>query len=215
MLLAKFDLDSTLINSSDLIELALAESGFMLNPDRENSWWFRFIKGYAPPKDFQWDVFFYRLFTERLDELKPVDEFVNTFLEKIYSESSAPIHVITARPEGVLMHHACMKTLERCFPNVEFQVTIVKSGSEKIRFMGEADIMFEDRRKTALDLAKNGNIVMMPAKDYNIIDLKTYGINLLRIEDLDISGCKYGDIVVYDNFKQVMDSGISNLISSF
>ena len=212
MLLAKLDLDSTLVNTDELIELALAENGFMLDPAKCNSWNYEFIEGYEPPPDFQWDVFFYRLFTERLDELRPVDEWVHCFLNDI-SIGGHPIHIITARPEGILMHHACMSTLERCFPDVEFYVTIVKSGSDKLRYMENADIMFEDRRKTAKQLAEAGNIVMVPRKEYNHIGEVDGKVK--DIKDITLDGLKYGDIVMYDNFRQVINSGIQHLIAPF
>jgi hypothetical protein len=210
MLLAKFDLDSTLVNTDELIELALAENGFMLNPGKRDAWNYEFIEGYGPPPDFQWDIFFYRLLTERLDELRPIDEWVYDFLKSI-SECGSPIHVITARSEGILMHHACMSTLDRCFPDVEFYVTIVKSGSDKHRYMGNADIMFEDRRSTARQMAEAGNIVMVPRKEYN----RMYDVNVKNIEDITIDELVHGDIVMYDDFSQVINSGIKHLIAPF
>ena len=212
MLLAKFDLDSTLVNTDELIELAMAENGFMLDPGKRNAWNYEFIEGYEPPPDFQWDVFFYRLLTERLDELRPIDEWVYDFLKNI-SEGGHPIHVITARSEGILMHHACMSTLDRCFPDVEFYVTIVKSGSDKLRYLENADIMFEDRRKTAKQLAEAGNIVLVPRKEYNHMDEADGKVK--DIKDVTLCGLKYGDIVMYDNFRQVINSGIQHLIAPF
>jgi hypothetical protein len=211
MIFAKFDLDSTLVNTDDLIELALAEQGYMLQPGAHTGWFYTFIEGYEPPPDFQWEVFFYRLLTERLDELKPVDEFVNGFLEEI-TPNGEPVHVITARTHGVIMHHACMSTLERCFPNVEFHVSVLKSGEDKLKYMGQCDIMFEDRRKTALQLAHAGNIVAMPNKTYNKIP--NDGDNYV----VDIESCGTpgnGDIVRYDSFDQVLRSQLLTLVRPF
>ena len=211
MIFAKFDLDSTLVNTDELIELALAEQGYMLEPGAHTGWFYTFIKGYEPPPDFQWEVFFYRLLTERCDELKPVDEWTNDFLERIY-EGGDPVHVITARTDGVLMHHACMSTLDRCFPNVEFYVSVVKSGNEKAKYMGQCDLMFEDRRKTALQLQAAGNIVVMPNKEYNYIQSSD------SVSVFDIADCgtpSPGDIIRYDNFKQVLESEIPLLVRPF
>jgi hypothetical protein len=213
MIFAKFDLDSTLIKTSELIELALAEQGYMLKPDGHTGWFYEFIEGYEPPPDFQWEVFFYRLLTERLDELKPLDEYVNGFLESIY-DGKNPIHVITARTDGVIMHHACMSTLERCFPNVEFHVAIVKSGDDKLRYMGITDIFFEDRRRTALQFSAAGNTVVMPRKTYNYIP-NGHDHYVIDIEELDLSRTGNGCIIMFDNFKQVADSGLLSLIAPF
>jgi hypothetical protein len=213
MIYAKFDLDSTLINTDDLIELALAEQGYMLDPGKHIGWFYTFIEGHEPPPDFQWEVFFYRLLTERLDELKPVDEYLNGFLESIYNGVD-PIHVITARTSGVVMHHACMSTLERCFPNVEFHVSILKSGEDKVRYMGEADLMFEDRRLTALQLSSAGNMVVMPRKSYNHIT-KSPDRFVVDIEKINLEKTGGGDIIVFDNYGQVADSGLLSLIAPF
>lgn len=210
MLFAKFDLDSTLVNTDDLISLALAEQGYMLDPNNHDRFNFNFLDGYAPPPDFQWEVFFYRLLVERLDELEPVDPWTNEFLEKIY-DGKNPIHVITARSQGVMMHHACMSTLERCFPNVEFYVTIVKSGDEKIKYMGLCDFMFEDRRKTALQLSKEGNIVIMPNKEYNQIPCDESNF----VADVRHCGTPDpGDILRFDNYGDVLSSVIPLLVAT-
>jgi hypothetical protein len=213
MIYGKFDLDSTLVNTDELTELALAEQGYMLSPEPRSGWFYEFIKGYEPPPDFQWEVFFYRLLTERLDELKPFDEYTNGFLESIY-DGKNPIHVLTARTDGVIMHHSCMSTLERCFPNVEFQVTIVKSGDEKLRYMDDADVMFEDRRRTALQFSAAGNIVVMPRKSYNHIKDSDEQY-IVDIEDMELHMIGGSDIIVFDNYKQVADSGILSLIAPF
>jgi hypothetical protein len=213
MIYAKFDLDSTLVRTGDLIDLALAEQGYMIKPDGHTGWFYEFIEGYEPPPDFQWEVFFYRLLTERLDELKPFDEYVNGFLESIY-DGKNPIHVITARGNGVIMHHACMSTLERCFPNVEFHVTIVKSGDDKLRYMDSADLMFEDRRRTALQFAAAGQIVAMPRHEYNHIESGPDQY-VSDIEKADLTYIGSGDIVMFDNYGQVADSTLLSLITPF
>lgn len=200
MTIAKFDLDSTLVNSEELIELALAESGFMLDPNKRDKFKFEFIKGYEPPPNFHWEVFFYRLFTERLDELKPVDNYVNMFLEAIY-DGKHPIQIITARPNGAIMHFSCMRTLERCFPNVEFSVDIVKAGSDKIDYMDGASVMFEDRRLTAQQLSAAGITCFVPKKEYNSL----YGLNVYDIQE--IYGCEAiptGSIIRYDSFAKIL-----------
>jgi hypothetical protein len=207
LIFAKFDLDCTLINTDRLIALALAEHGFMIDEDKRDKFHFVWLEGYEPPPDFQWDVFYYRLLTERLDELQPVDLYVNEFLESFKD----PIPVITARVSGAIMHHACMKTLDKCFPNVEFSVTIVDSGDQKWKYMGQADIFFEDRRQTALDLYSRGNIVVMPNKCYN--EMKHMGLNTINVEDFDVSHCGPQTIIRYDDFGQVIDSDIGLLVS--
>lgn len=210
---AKFDLDSTLIDTEALIFLALAEQGYMIDEGAHDSYNFKFLDGCAPPPDFQWDVFFYRMLTERVDELKPVDEYVERFLELVY-DGQCPIHIITARAPGVLMHHACMDTLGRCFPDVEFTVSIVRSGSDKVKYMDCADIFFDDRRKTAIELVKHGNICVMPNKSYNKIPDHS-GLSVTEIEDLDLMYLGPGDIIRYDDFKQVIESGLCGLIAPF
>ena len=209
MIFAKFDLDGTLINSNELISLALAEQGYMLDPLANHMFEFNFIDGYAPPADFQWDVFFYRLFTERFDELKPVDEHVNKFLESFYN-GRTPLHIITARTNGAIMHHACMRTLENCFPNVEFIVSVVGSGDVKINYMDHADMIFEDRRKTAIQMSRAGIICIMPNRAYNVIPA---GFHVVDIGDIKLQNIEKGTIIRFDDYKQVIDSRIELLIA--
>jgi FMN phosphatase YigB (HAD superfamily) len=105
-----FDLDGTLINTEELIKTAHGEQGYMLSPEDKDQFSFKFIEGYGPPPDFQWDLFFYRLFTERFDELSPVDSHVQEFIEFLYLRGDKkPIRIITARPYGVLMYHAIIR----------------------------------------------------------------------------------------------------------
>jgi len=201
MIFASFDLDNTLVNTLDLILLGLAEQGYMVDlPQTEFS--FSFIKGYEPPEDFQWDLFFYRLFTERFNEIKPIDDHVYGFLKFIYGEDKEPIRIITARPKGALMHYCIERTLENLFPEVDFSIDVVESGSQKHRYMFGTDIIFEDRRKTAIDMASHGYIVFLRNDVYNSMPRSA----ATKIGDMGPwQELSPGTIVTFDDYSEVME----------
>lgn len=210
MIFASFDLDGTLVNSLDLICDGLDNSGYIVDKDDHAEYNLKFKKGCAPPPDFQWELFYYRLLTERHDEIEPIDENVFEFLQKIYAVGREPIRVITARSNGVLMHWSICTMLKRLFPDIAFSIDIVGSGTVKNEYMFGTDIIFEDRRKTVRELAKHGNIVFMRAESYNSLFGKE---EYTWIEDVFPLDLKAGDIVVYDNFRQIMDAKIVGLVA--
>jgi hypothetical protein len=212
MIFASFDMDETIVKTLDLILLALAERGYMVKP--QESFDFKFIDGQAPPPDFQWDLFFYRLFTERFSEIKPIDDHVYEFLKAIYKDGEEPIRVITARPNGMLMHYCCSELLKGLFPDIAFSIDIVDSGADKHKYMFGSDIMFEDRRKTALDLASRGIIVFVRRANYNIFD-DSKNIRHIHNPGCDLRELSPGTIILYDNFKDLMDAGVDRLVRPF
>jgi len=203
---ANFDMDNTLVSTEDLITLALAELGYMVKPP-QTQFDFNWIEGYAPPPDFQWDVFFYRLFTERYKELRPIDDEVHRFLQMVYGDGSEPVRVVTARPAGSLMHYCCMKTLEQCFPDIEFSINVVGSGASKMRYTFGADIFFEDRRKTAIQLSEHGQIVFLKDYTYNQID---HSVHIFEKDPLLLM--VPGTIVRFDDYEQVIESDVIKFI---
>jgi len=209
MIFASFDLDGTLVNSLDLIYDGLAASGYIVAKEDHEEFNINFKKGHAPPTDFQWDLFFYRLFTERHEEIVPIDEHVVEFMNQIHRIGGEPIRVITARPNGVLMHWSTCTLLNRIFPDITFSVDIVGSGSVKNNYAFGTDMFFEDRRKTVRRLAEEDNIVFMRRDTYNKLEKHEY----IRIQDIYPLDLTAGDIVVYDDFAQLLDRKIVKLIA--
>jgi hypothetical protein len=209
MIFASFDLDGTLVNSLDLIYSALASSGYIVDANNHNKFHFKFKEGLAPPPDFQWELFFYRLFTERHDEILPVDRHVAEFMSTVYASGNEPIRVITSRPNGVLMHWSTCALLNRLFPDMTFSVDIVGSGSVKGKYTFGTDIFFEDRRKTVRELANQDNIVFMRRDSYNNLERTEY-IAIQDVFPLDLTA---GNIVVYDDFGQLLEADIVRLLA--
>jgi hypothetical protein len=104
--------------------------------------------------------------------------------------------------------------LNRLFPDIVFSVDVVGSGEVKGKYTFGTDIFFEDRRKTVRELSKQGNIVFMRNDSYNCLFLK--GVKkgeYTWIEDVFPLDLKAGDIVVYDNFRQIIDSKVIKIIA--
>ena len=209
MIFASFDLDGTLVNSLDLIYNGLAAGGYLVDKEDHAEFQLNFKKGCAPPLDFQWDLFFYRLFTERHDEIEPIDRHVVEFMSTVYGSGQEPIRVITSRPDGVLMHWSTCALLKRIFPDIAFSVDIVGSGEVKGKYSFGTDIFFEDRRKTVRELSKQDNIVFMRADSYNHLEIHEY----ISIQDVFPLDLKAGDIVVYNDFGQLLAADIIRLLA--
>jgi hypothetical protein len=144
----------------------------------------------------------------------PIDGHVFEFLKKVHDVGKEPIRVITSRPSGVLMHWSICTMLKRLFPDIVFSVDVVGSGSLKHNYMFGTDIFFEDRRKTVRELSEKGNIVFMRNYSYNCLFTgKVKKGEYQWIEDVYPLDLKAGDIVVYDNFRQVMDANVIKLIA--
>lgn len=212
MIFASFDLDGTITNTLDLIVRGMKGQGFRpVNDDTRKSFFFRFEKGYAPPPDFMWDIFFYRLFTEQHDEIELVDDHVEKFLQSVYDVGQEPIRIITSRPEGALMHWSCQALLKRLLPDIKFSIDVVPCSSDKIKYTLGTDIFFDDRRKTVIEMSEAGQIVFMRNTSYNDLGLRKY----MQIEDVALMDLGPGDIVVYDNFKQLIELNVRGLIAPF
>jgi len=209
MIFASFDLDGTLVNSLDLIYETLASSGYIVDKEDHSKFQINFLKGCSPPPDFQWELFFYRLFTERHDEILPIDGHVVEFMSTVYASGNEPIRVITSRPDGVLMHWSTCALLNRLFPDIAFSVDIVGSGDVKGKYAFGTDIFFEDRRKTVRELSRQDNIVFMRKDSYNALLDEEY-IHIDKAFPLDL---KAGDIVVYNNFGELLEANIVKLLA--
>ncbi|GAG40263.1 unnamed protein product, partial [marine sediment metagenome] len=65
-----------------------------------------------------------------------------------------------------------------------------------------------------LQFAAAGQIVVMPRKTYNYIPNKPEHY-VVDIDMMDLSLTGAGDIIVFENYKQVADSGLLSLIAPF
>jgi len=206
MILGGFDLDGTLLESHSLMDRALEEKGYKLK--YHSTYNFRFESGYSPPADFQWDLFFYRLFTERWQEIEAI-EGAYDFLKSIY-DGSEVIRVSTCRPDGALMHYATMKTLNNLFPDIDFNLSVVAEGSSKLRYLSGLDYYFDDRRATAKELSAAGMTVFMRNTTYNKIScLNPADKYVVPVDDGDrlsvlCGGDDNGLIVTYDRFEDLI-----------
>jgi hypothetical protein len=211
---AAFDLDSTLIASNKFLEKVLGDRGFRLSSPK-TAFRYDFDEGYAPPPDWQWDLFFYKLFTERYDEIGPVDSHVYEFLRECYGDGREPIRIITSRPRGILMYHSIESHLERLFPDIDFSIDIVSNPSDKkSRYMSGCDIMFEDRRRTSIKMAREGYIVFMKRYEYNALPSVIDGIDFVYPVDMfQAHTVMPKTIITFNDYGQLLDMGVSRFVA--
>jgi len=214
MIFTAFDLDGTLIDSHELIFDELDRIGYTVDRDDISEYDIKHIEGNEPPVDFQWDLFFYRLFVEKWDLIGPVDDYVSDFLSLVYGDGSEVIKVVTARPLGALIHNATSMTLGKIFPDIDFSIDVV-STSDKFRYLQGYNIVFEDRRRTCIDLAERGKLVFMIDRTYNQIEPTDVDIPIIYISELsgrDPYASLAGTIVRFRNYREVLElpKGVMN-----
>jgi hypothetical protein len=213
MICASFDLDNTLIYSDPLIIDGLKKLGYIVSEGPQKSYGYEFEKGFEPPVDFQWDFFFYRLFVERFDELKPIDDGVVQFMKEIYRDGKEAIKVVSSRPEGILMHHCTMKTLSRCFPDIDFSLDIVGDNTSKLKYVGGNDIFFEDRPETIIEMASHGMAVFKPRHEYNVLDRFKYEFPIIDVNEIKFSYVFGGAVIEFDSYIELLENDVVSKVS--
>lgn len=88
-------------------------------------------------------------------------------VDYMYSSALRPITFVTARHPSTA--GATFGWIMKHFRNIDFRLSIVRSGTSKYRFLDDFDCFVDDRRKTAIDLASRGMVVFMPMREHNFI----------------------------------------------
>jgi len=214
-MITSFDLDGVLIDSHPLMFLALAEQGYMVVPEIDK-YKIEFIEGQEPPSDFDWDLFYYKVFAERSHEIKGFEGCHKLLAVLSVKSNFGVIPVITNRPKGLLSHYVAESTLERLYPKLDFSVSI--SQNDKHRYMFGSKIIFEDRRRTAIDMASHGHVVFLKETSYNRIKTCNFGTfgHYLDIDDIisfDGNRIKPGTIINFRNYNELLDSRIIDFLA--
>lgn len=97
-------------------------------------------------------------------EVKPMPDAQN-FINYYHELTKQPIDIITHRPiSHATETHA---VFARLFPGIPNKITFVDDSSKKAYYMGNYSTFYEDRRKTAIEMAHAGINVIIPKRDYN------------------------------------------------
>lgn len=91
-------------------------------------------------------------------------EGMEKLFRKLYGSTFNPITVVTAR--AAMFASTTTLALQRAFRDVPF-VTGYTSGSTKLFHLRNFPVVVEDRRRTAIQLAMVGKIVLVPKRSYN------------------------------------------------
>lgn len=94
----------------------------------------------------------------------PIFWDVPKIMTAVYEITGEPIYIITSRPPGC---EAETFMLIRAALGVPFKVSFVPEGGSKLSYLAGYDVMVEDRRKTALELAAAGILVFLVDKPWN------------------------------------------------
>jgi len=91
-------------------------------------------------------------------------EGVEDMFSKLYDQTFEPITVVTSRSPSFAS--ATTLALNRVFKNIPF-VTGYTDGATKLFHLRNFPVIVEDRRRTAIQLAMVGKIVLVPKRSYN------------------------------------------------
>jgi hypothetical protein len=94
-------------------------------------------------------------------------------LTQLYIDTVSPIDIITARSLDISTETILLA--QKIGMGVPVRVSFAPS-EEKYVYMDNANVFVEDRRKTAIDLARKGFCVIMPDRNYNKISGRDKGM---------------------------------------
>jgi hypothetical protein len=97
----------------------------------------------------------------------PIYPGAKDLMAKLNHMSDAPIYFVTARPARFA--NETYKLIKRFCPH-PFKVAMCHDSHVKHRYLTDYKYYVDDRRATALSLARKGWFVYMPARSYNEID---------------------------------------------
>jgi len=158
----KFDLDGCLIDWSSYFRALMNNMGFTVRDTGGFYWDLYNEKGQK--LSYEDASYFVYASMEHVEEFHPMPG-ARSFLTWFYEFTNRPVQVITHRPYQVAGY--THQVFERLFPGVPFTISFVLNTSDKPLFMGDSIIFYEDRRKTAVEMAELGFTVFMPMRDYN------------------------------------------------
>jgi hypothetical protein len=98
-------------------------------------------------------------------------------------------------------------------PKFELLLRHPEPGDDKDIFVAEGEALFEDRRKTCVELANKGRIVFMRRTEYNWPlpnTVVTYDVGQVKAETLELMA---GAILVFDSYSEIPDDILERLHS--
>lgn len=162
------DLDGCIANFSEpFIAWVAKKYGVTMIPTNQFHW-----AAYPYIKPQMFEEFIAEFIRDGDPEIQPKQDGA-LLINYLWEEDPRPILFVTARHPSTA--GATHNWIRKFFPQIDFMVAIVNSGSSKWRFLDQYDCFVEDRRKTCLDLASRGKTVFMPMRKYNSIKPGDYG----------------------------------------
>lgn len=145
---------------------------------------------------------------ENSDLIRP-DLAGASLVNYVWNATKRPITFITARDYSTV--GATDGWMRHWFPHIDFVCITVKSGKDKWRYLDDFGVFVEDRRRTAVDLAGIGKMVIMPARKYNRLDSGEY-MKIIADRDIDVV---YKETVGIKNYKTiVLTSEVDDIIQN-
>lgn len=99
-------------------------------------------------------------------------------LKTIFDKTQEPIQFVTSRP--INQAYATHMLIRRALIDIPYQIAFAESNENKIKFLSNFCCFMEDRRKTAIEIADDGNTVFVPKHCYN--EMKDNNPNIIKID---------------------------------
>jgi len=129
------------------------------------------------------DKVLYRLYHSY--DLIPIMDEARYVLNYLWMKTEQPITIVTAR--SIDYATETHKLVKRVFKDIPYILIFCGGHSNKHTYLHDFDYFVEDRRRTAIELAKKGKTVFLIDTNYNR-DIKgkfPWGKRIIRIKDLN------------------------------
>jgi len=208
----KFDFDGSLVDWATYFRKWVESKRFTI-VDNGSFYWELLDQHGSPVSHEAASRLVYRSMSH-IEEFEPMDG-AELFLGWYYAQTGVPIQVVTCRP-----HHVAGYTHQvfaRLFPHIPFTISFVDDAVHKPLYMEDCTVFYDDRRKTAVEMAGRGFTVFMPVRDYNF-PIRNCEVPVVRLNKLDPEASYHPDmliggrIILVDSIADLTDKRIVNLL---
>jgi len=165
-----FDLDGVLVNYLDHLKTFLAKRGIQHIPT--GNWFFDTVPEISNEKLFEY-------INEAMRDVAQIFPMpgAHAVLRYLHDLTGDPITIVTNRPISNI--DVTVRTIDYVTGGVPYLFAMVDSAKEKPRLI-RTKCFIDDRRRTAIGLAKKGYTVFMPKMEYNTPIIPQEGFSIVN-----------------------------------